>query len=285
MEFNAREFIVLFVLVSISSADFWSNTITTNSSSWSIYRQSQNLSFDLSSSVEGNISAIESYGRVLSPHQSYYADVTANDIRLRERISALEGKYKYQDKMKLLSRIDNDIYIYFNKPSGTNIYTFSFYERWPVLLTSSKTLEYQGRQINSRDFEANNRDFVGSNLLYNRNLSEERQTVMWLDRMNATVLATDDAILQAEFMPTKYLGYLILANTTGIADLRYKQAQSGYDVKRRDYPAASEGYERYYGTYTIGRKIEMRSIFDNNILSEEWLPCCYDRWFIVLRQN
>jgi hypothetical protein len=75
-------------------------------------------------------------------------------------------------------------------------------------------------------------------------------------------------------MPTKYLGYTISTQTTGIADLSYKQTSPQYDVKRRDYPAINEGEERYYGTYDLSRTIEMRSTFENNTATEEnWLPC------------
>ena len=75
-------------------------------------------------------------------------------------------------------------------------------------------------------------------------------------------------------MPTKYLGYAISIQTTGIDDLKYKQTAPQYDVKRRDYPAINEGDERYYGTYYLSRTIEMRSKFENNNATEEnWLPC------------
>ena len=39
--------------------------------------------------------------------------------------------------------------------------------------------------------------------------------------------------------------------------------------------ALSEGYEQYYGTYNLARKIEMRSTFEDYDTSEyDWLPCC-----------
>jgi hypothetical protein len=272
--------IIIMSLISTATADFWASTVGTDSSSWSIYRQSGNINCNLSSSIEGKIAPIDSHGRVLSPYQSRYADIGENDVKLRERTSALEGKYKSEDNIRLWSNIANSVNIYYFKPFGSDIFSFSYYEQWPALLTTSRTLEYVGQQINDRDFQGNNRDFVGSNLLYNHELSEELRAVMWLDRMNATVLATNDSIIQAEFMPTKYLGYLIRANTTGIADLRFRHAGSQYDVKRRDYPAVDEGDERYYGTYTLARKIEMRSVFENknNTAIDEWLPCCNGGW-------
>jgi len=152
-------------------------------------------------------------------------------------------------------------------------------EKWPVFIKASRNLTYFGRGINDRDFEGNNGDFVGANFLYNRELSKEQRSVIWLQRMNSTVLGTNDVILSAEFMPTKYLGYEIEAKTTGIADLSYRFRDSEYDVKHQNYPALSEGEERYYGKYGLKRRIEMRSVFnkfnDTDDDTDSWLPCCY----------
>jgi hypothetical protein len=269
--------IILMVAVALTinaNAVYWSSSVDTNSSHWSIYRQSSNVNFDLSGTVDGNVSHVDSHGRVLGSYQAYYAEVGTNDVRLRERISALAGSYRSEDAINMKSNADNDIDILVVKPIGTNVYTIDNYEQWPVSLTSSRMIAYSGQQINDREFEGNNGDFVGSNFLYNHELIKESRSVMWLQRMNATVLSTNDSIL-AEFEPTKYLGYLITANTTGIADLSYRFRSPHYDVKHQNYPALSKGDERYYGTFGLARKIEMRSIFENNDTSEyDWLPCC-----------
>jgi len=279
--------LVAFALTLNTNAVYWSSRVDTNSSHWSIYRESSNISFNLSSSVEGEISPVVSRGRILSPYQSYYEEVGTNDVRLRERTNALEGSYKSTDKITMQSVVyPDEIEITVDKPVGTDIYAIEYEnEQWPVIIKASKTLAYSGQQINDRDFEGNNGDFVGANFLYNHELSKDQRSVIWLQRMNASVLATNDAILSAEFKPTKYLGYLIQANTTGIADLSYRLRDSQYDVKHQNYPALSEGEERYYGTYDLTRKIEMRSIFErsNDTDAEEfsgysWLPCCSSGW-------
>lgn len=273
-----------FALTLNANADYKSLSVDTNSSHWSIYRQSTNISFNLSSSVEGKISSVESRGRIISPYQSYYEEVGTNDVRLRQRTSALEGNYKSTDEIKLQSVVYPDaIEITVDKPAGTSIYTIEYKnEVWPVFLRASRTLAYSGQQINNREFEGNNGDFVGANFLYNRELFKEQRSVIWLQRMNATVLATNDDILLAEFKPTRYLGYLVRANSTGIADLSYRQRDFKYDVKHQNYPAISEGEERYYGTYDLARKVEMRSTFeksnDTDDDGDSWLPCCYGSW-------
>jgi hypothetical protein len=284
-----RVYLVIFLIIAVvltsnANAVFWSSSVKANSSSWSIYRESSNISFNLSSSVEGKISPVESRGRILSPYQSYYEDIGTNDVRLLQRTSSLEGSYKSTDEIMMQSVVyPDEIEITVDKPAGTDLYTIEYKnEKWPVFIKASRNLDYSGQQINNRDFEGNNGDFVGANFLYNRELSKEQRSVIWLRRMNATVLATNESILLAEFKPTKYLGYEIKSNTTGIADLSYRFRDSRYDVKHQNYPALSEGEERYYGTYGLKRRIEMKSVFENSNETgdeaESWLPCCYAGW-------
>ena len=276
-------------LVSNTDAVYWSSCVSTNSSSWCIYRESQNLSFESSGSVEGKISPIEVHGRSLSSHLSYYAELGANDVRLSERTSALEGSYKSVDEIEMQSTVyPDEIEITVDKPLGTDLYTIEYKnEKWPVFLRASRTVAYSGQQINDRELLGNNGDFVGASFLYNHELSKDRKSVMWLQRMNATVLATDDSILLVEFKPTKYLGYLIQANSSGMADLSYRNQdfrKTQNDLRRSTYPypSISEGDERYYGTYNLSRKIEMRSTFEENVIEQEkeyyWLPCDYGGW-------
>ncbi len=277
-------FIMIFVLSSNVIAVYWSSNVDTNSSHWSIYRQSSNISFNLDSSVNGTVSPVESCRRILSPYQSYYGEIGTNDVHLRQRTSSREGSYKSADEITMQSVIyPDEINITVDKPSGTDIYTIDYgTEKWPVFLKASRRLDYFGMGINDRDFEGNNGDYVGANFLYNRELSKEQRSVIWLQWMNSTVLATDDSILFAEFMPTKYLGYEIKANTTGIADLSYRFRDSEYDVKHQNYPALSEGEERYYGEYGLKRRIEMKSVFnrlnDTDDEVDSWLPCCHAGW-------
>jgi len=278
LEAFAIVLIVAVALISNASAVYWSSSVITNSSSWYIYRESHTFIFESSGSVVGKIAPIDLHGRSLSPHLSYYAEIGANDIRLRTRTSALEGNYKSQDEMMIQSFAENDINITVIKPVGTEIYTISYYEQWPIILTASRTIDYSGQQINDRDFEGNNEDFVGASFLYNHELSKDQKSVMWLQRLNATVLSTNDTILLAEFKPTKYLGYMIRAASSGMADLTYKFGDPRYDLKHHTYPPISEGDERYYGTYNLSRKIEMRSNYENYEDEDDWLPCCYDGW-------
>ncbi len=72
----AMAFIMAAVALTLNAnAIYWSSSVDTNSSHWSIYRQSSNISFDLSGSVDGKISPVEFHGRILNPYNAYYAEV------------------------------------------------------------------------------------------------------------------------------------------------------------------------------------------------------------------
>lgn len=49
---------------------------------------------------------------------------------------------------------------------------------------------------------------------------------MRLERLNATVIATNDTIISADVFATRSTVYDIDSHSTGIADLRYRQVDS-----------------------------------------------------------
>jgi hypothetical protein len=162
-----------------------------------------------------------------------------------------------------------------NTTAEGGLFTIQIYEEWPVILKSSKTIKYSGMEINDREFAGNSQDFAGSNLLYNKELSKETNVGMLLRNMNATVFATDDAILSTDFMPNKEMYYDTRTYTTGIAEMKYRQTSSNYDFKRGTYTVLGEGDERYSGDYNISRSIHMKSDFQYSDLEDDWLPCCF----------
>ncbi len=99
--------ILSMIFITSASAEFRSLTVGTNSSSWSIFRQSENLTFDYTQSVQGTVSPVDYKGRSLSPYYSGYQDVNVNDVRLRDRTSALQGNYSSEEQMNLQSDTSN----------------------------------------------------------------------------------------------------------------------------------------------------------------------------------
>ncbi|MCR3884838.1 hypothetical protein P0O24_09065 [Methanotrichaceae archaeon M04Ac] len=267
------ELVILLLAGLISSASaasytFGVDNVTDGSSFW-ISRQSANMSFDLSGSVEGDILpiAVTPAGRVLSPFISGFADLAANDVRLRERTAALQGTYSSEGVVSLRSEAEADVNRTYFKPAGSDLWTITLEENWPVTLNATKTLDYIGKGINDRDCAGNNGDSVGASFLYNRELSRERNVALRLDRLNATVVATNDTIVRADVFPTRSTLYDITSHSTGIADLRYRQTDSRGDL-------INLGEERYTGTYDITRKVEMVLIYTNETNNTDWLSCC-----------
>lgn len=187
-------------LISSASAASWTfgvDNLTDGSSFW-ISRQNANMSFDLSGSVEGDIApiAVTPAGRILSPYYSGMADLDVNDVRLRERTAALEGTYSSEELISLRAEATASVNRTYIKPAGSDVWTITLEENWPVRLNASRTVDYLGKMINDRDRAGNNGDSVGSSFLYNTDLSRERDVALRLERLNATVVATNDTILR-----------------------------------------------------------------------------------------
>lgn len=266
--------ILILVLIPIfdASAASWSGSVKTDSDSWSITRESNNLSFIYDQSVQGQISPVDYRGRTLSPYHSYYKDVNVNDVRLKERTAALQGSYSSEEQLLLKSNTNNSVNMTIVKPAGSDVYTIDFYEKWPVKLIYTKSMNYSGKEINNREFVGNNKDYVGANFLYNKEFSEERSLKMNLLRMNATILATDEAIDLSEVKATRDTQYKLQSHSTGIANFEWRQVGTEDEI-------LNAGDERYVGVFDIYKNIRMKSRFDTILKEDEWLPCCSGGFF------
>lgn len=161
--------------------------------------------------------AVTLAGRVLSPYYSGMADIDANDVRLRERTGALEGTYSSDDLISLKANTESSAKRTYSKPAGSSIWTITLAENWPVDLNASKTVDYLGKMINDRDWARNNGDAVGSSLLYNTELSRERNVALNIDHLNATIIVTDDTIVSTDVFATRSTLYDTTFHSTGIA--------------------------------------------------------------------
>jgi hypothetical protein len=264
--------IILATMIFTASAASWSGSVKTDSDTWSITRESSNLSFIYEQSVLGQISPVDYRGRTLSPYHSYYKDVNVNDVGLKERTAALQGSYSSEEQLLLKSSINNSVNMTIVKPAGSDVYTIDFYEIWPVKLNYSKNMNYSGKEINNREFVGNNKDYVGANFLYNKEFSEERSLNMSLERMNATILATDEAIDLSEVKATRDTQYKLQTHSTGIANFKWQQVGTEDEI-------LNAGDERYVGVYDIIENMHMKSRFDTIQKEDEWLPCCLGGFF------
>jgi hypothetical protein len=192
-------------------------------------------------------------------------------VLVKERTAALEGSLSIEELLTMHSSINNSVNASWYKPAGSDLWTIDFYEKWPVKLCYSKSMDYSGRGINNRDFVGNNRDFVGANFLYNTEFSKERTLNASLERLNATILATDESLQDVLIKATRSTQYRLKAHTTGITNIKYRQV--GPEGK-----IANAGDERFAGVYDIEKNILMKSRFDLYRAEDDWLPCCYGGW-------
>lgn len=267
------------LLLQVGSSDSWLGYVKTTGDFWSIYRQSENVSFESEQHIEGKIKALTGpRGRILNPYCSNFEDINLNEVLVKERTAGLQGDYSSFESIKANSQVNWPVGLEINR-NESNLYDISFSENWPVSLTIYRTLEYAGKGINERDFSGNNFDFVGTDLRYNKELSKNQVLEMKLDRMNATVLATNDEILKSERKASRDLNYKLSIHTTGIADIKFQQSGSEPDRKSlTGYEVLNSGTERYSGSYNLTKNILMKSEFKDRKTNEDWLPCCHQGW-------
>lgn len=272
MRYPIRMILLISVIVSNASAASWSGNVDTNTSTWYIHRQSATASFEYTDSVDGEISTIQITpdGRTMSSYASHYADVNFNDVQLKERTAAQEGVYSSEELIKITAETKEDVNQIITKPAGSDIWTIKWTEEWPVILNASRSIDYAGLNINDRDYVGNNLDYAGTNYRHNKEFSKERRADLYLERMNATIIATNDSIISVDFMPTKSIDYEVESHSTGITDLKHKI--TGTDR----ITVVSEGEERYEGVFDISRKISIRTTYNETEEEKDWLSCCLD---------
>lgn len=268
---NLFPMMLLMLIVFNASAASWSGSVKTDSGAWSITRESSNLSFIYEQSVQGQIAPVHYRYRTLSPFHSYYKDIKQNNVRVKERTAALQGSFSSEEQIKLISWTNDSVNLTIDKPAGSDIYDIEFYEHWPVTLNYSKSMNYSGKEINNREFVGNNKDYVGANFLYNHEFSKEQSLNMNLDRLNATILATDEAINLGEVKATRDTQYGLQSHSTGIANFKWRQVGAEDEI-------LNTGDEQFVGVYDIVKNIRMKSRFDLARNDDSWLPCCSSGW-------
>lgn len=272
--------ILLILLEGCASADFWSASVGTNTSSWGIYRESGNISFSYEQHVSGKVDMVDGpNNRSLSPYYSCFSDVKINDVSIRERVAALKGTYKSDELMAMQSRSDTVIDRTAEKPAGSDEYTISYHETWPVIMIQRKSMAYSGNGINARETAGNNLDYAKANFLYSDDFVKDTTIRLSLSRLNATVVATDNGIERAERRATRYTDFRVRAHATGISDMSYLQSGSMFTGKPiSGYEIINAGEERYYGVYNMTRIIKMQTIENKPVSEDSWLPCCSGGW-------
>ncbi|MDD4651883.1 MAG: hypothetical protein PHQ34_06595 [Methanothrix sp.] len=259
--------LLIAALIFAAQGATWSGAVKTDSNSWSISRESSNLSFTCEQSVKGNISPVEYRYGTLSPYHSKYQDLMVNDVGIKERTAALEGSLSSEEQLSLKSHINNSVNMTIYKPSGSDLYTIDFYEKWPVQFIYEESLNYSGKEINNLQFVENNHDYVTANFLYNHKFSREQDLNMSLERMNATVFATDEEIESGAVKATRDTQYKLKTHSTGIANFKWGQVDEDLNID-------NAGDEQFAGDYNIVKNIRMKSRYDLVKKEDSWLPCC-----------
>jgi len=256
--------------------DSWFGYVKTTGNSWSIYRHSSNITFELDQDIKGEVKPFEGpNGRELTSYCSNFEEMDINDVRFKQRTAALEGNYSSSATVKTKSEVKPPVTLNILRLSDPDIYVIDYYENWPVRTSISKNLEYSGKGINEWDSSGDDHDFISTNQLYSTDLSKKFDITMNQTRMNITVLAVENGVLQADAHPTMDLNYGLSLDATGISDIKYQQSAADdlNGIPSDDYGNIMID-ERYLGLLNMTLSIHMKSQQDKTMQNDTWLPCC-----------
>lgn len=268
--------LIIILFPEIVLCDSWFGYVKTTGNNWSIYRHSSNITFELDQDIKGEVKPIEGpNGRELTSYCSYFEEMDINDVRFKQRTAALEGNYSSSATVKTKSEVKPPVTLDILKLSDPDIYVIDYYENWPVRTSISKNLEYSGKGINEWDSSGDDHDFISTNQLYSTDLSKKFDITMNQTRMNITVLAMENGVLQAEAHPTMDLNYGLSLSATGISDIKYQQSAADdlNGVPSDDYGNIMID-ERYQGLLNMTMNIHMESQQNKVTQNDTWLPCC-----------
>jgi hypothetical protein len=252
-------FILLALSIFLLSVSSTSYLVREDETGWTTgLRSSMNVSLEISGFVLGN------------GNYSRYTEIDVNDVRMRERVSAKDGTLDTEERINLSGEETDPWESELVKLPGTQDYTLTVNETWPVSLKATRSIDYIGKGINDREIFGNNLDYIGSQHLYTTDFRKDRACDLYLKNawFEALLNDTTNAILKDVFQPEKTTEYNLNSYSTGLAILKYRAAL-GKEI-------ASEGEERYDGTFSIRRHILTVSPGRENETDseEDWLECC-----------
>jgi len=243
---------VLLLLLSFASG----RTVILSESGWSTgLRESTNLSMDLSGFSLGSGSF------------SRYAEISKNEVKVRDRTSSSNGTLDLREEMHIYSNDEADWLWDYRKYPGNQDYYLRVYEAWPVYISAARTLDFSGSRINDLEYFGNNFEYAGSSHRYATELRKDTAVNMVLKdvRFFAVINKTTNRILKDEFLPNLTLDYTHRSSFQGMADFKYRHSENR--------KTAAEGEESYIGAFTVFRRINstaMKIWPDEAIFADEF---------------
>lgn len=202
-----------------------------------------------------------------------HTNLNVNDVVMKESISADKGVLETTERTVMASEAITNPKCELVKFPGSQTYSVTVHEMWPLILNTERSMDYVGRRISDREAFGNNLDYVDTSHLYNTDFRKYRTCRLYLNDTWFIGNVTDDPeevafLPKNQFLPEKSTSYRIESLSNGLATLKYRQVAD-------DYSIADEGLETYAGTFRIGRRIYMGTEGKNESKVEfDWLECC-----------
>jgi hypothetical protein len=238
-----------------------------NSTSWSIERSTQDLNFEMASSVSGD----GSFSKLM--HIKNFAG-----IELDELSSSSNGSLGYEELMQLQSR-EGPVSVSARLKSETKESTnesleissnefinIEIDERWPTRLANYKKISYLGPGIRTRESYQNNGDVVATSIDSWR-LTKESVYEAQINRMVTTVNITSDDVAEMRYenKTSRYgLGLQTIGSSTHLDVIRL-------DVSGMPRLVISQDY---LGEERMNLNITMNDWLPLPEEARKWLECC-----------
>lgn len=237
--------ILALTMMNLASGYAWTGIVRSNGDYFYINRIGTQMDAIMSGSVHGTGNA------------SVYTNVVATDVKNKIRLAAKIGRFNESDFITVKARDEGCINMTIDKPSGLDLARIDWTETWPITVTMGHEMQYSGKGINYRNFAGNNRDYAGTNFLYNTKLKELTLLGTNVSNTNVTVITSPEGIVSAEVLGNRYLNYNSQTSSNGIASLKYQT--TGGDFAEDGQPMIQNfNDERYVGKFNITRHMQIK---------------------------
>lgn len=203
---------------------------------------------------------------------SAYTNIVATDVENKIRMAAMRGNYNESDFITLSARDQDGVNMTIDKPAGSDLVTTEWRENWPLTFTMGHKMQYAGKGINYRNFAGNNRDYAGTNFLYNTRFTELTLLGTNVTNTSVIVVASPAGIVSADVLGNRFLNYNSKTTNDGIASLKYQTAGGRLAANGQQFKQ-NFGDERYVGQFNITRHMQIKIRFINRSTDDDWIKC------------
>jgi hypothetical protein len=252
--------ILALTMMHLAGGVTWAGSVRSNGDRFDIIHTGTQMDAIMSGIVQGTGNA------------SVYTNVAVTDVKNKIRLASKTGSYNESDFITVKTRDEDCVNMTIDKPAGSDLVTVDWTEKWPIIVTMGHETKYTGKGINYRNFVGNNRDYAGTNFLFNTKLTELTLLGTNVTNTNVTVITSPSGIASAQVLGNRFLNYNSQTTSNGLASLKYQT--TGGDFAEDGQPVIrSFDDERYVGQFNVTRHLRIKINSIRLSPYDDWLNC------------